>query len=198
MKLIIIESPDCLGKNLLIKGLCEYYNYDNVMIRHFGKPPKNLNFKDIEKFQWNAFSDEANFILQSKSNFSTHLESYYENIFIWNRGIHGEYVYSAMFRYGDKEFLANQIRIFEKYKFHDTNLDVTFILLTATPEFALSKEDGKSFSQTLEQKTEELNLFNEIFESSSIKKKIKIQVNEGNNFINKEKILKTAIEFIEK
>ena len=42
MKHIIIEGSDRTGKNTLIKSICDKYEYNNITIRHFGKPPKDL------------------------------------------------------------------------------------------------------------------------------------------------------------
>jgi thymidylate kinase len=52
MKLIIIEGGDRLGKSTIITGLCKYFNYDNVTVRHFGKPPKGLSPKEVLDFQF--------------------------------------------------------------------------------------------------------------------------------------------------
>ena len=66
MKLIIIEGGDRLGKTSLIKGLCEYFNYDNITIRHFGKPPMNLSSEDVLDFQFKCFNYEGNLMHEIK------------------------------------------------------------------------------------------------------------------------------------
>jgi len=208
MKLLVIEGGDGLGKNTLIKGLCEYFNYDNVTIRHFGKPPKEITRQEVLDFQFKAFNKEMklwNYIYQD-SVYDKYC--YYPEVMIWNRSHLGEYVYSQMFRGGDpkvlKEKLLNYEKSFISHKIH-------LITLTANPEFFLSKEDGNSFSNKLEDKTKELELFKEAHDFSILSNKLLIKVDKEteistgtewkmkgpNIFRPKKDILNEVINFIE-
>jgi hypothetical protein len=195
MKHIIICGGDRLGKNSLIEGLTKYFNYDNVCVRHFGKPSKTLNEGESPlSFQINCFEKEGAFL-----NFVSQLEedtyNYYENVVIWNRSHYGEYVYGQMFRNQPPIELENYIKNFDE-EYLLTNSETYLVLLTATPEFFLSQEDGNSFSKNIAEKTKEIMLFDEIFKKSLIDKKIRIKVNVENNFVTKEKILKKVLNFI--
>ena len=199
MKLLIIEGPDRCGKSSLIKGICEYYNYDNISIRHFGKPPKSLLGEAALSYQLNAFYKEAELFSKSLQLLSDYY-SYYENTFIWNRSHLGEYIYGPMFRNANmtdySNVVKNSLSLFEK-KYFSTLKNVYLITLVADPKFNLSKEDGNSFSQTLEQKTKEIELFKEAHEFSIIHPKLLLKVDENGAFRPKEDILNEVLEFIE-
>ena len=209
MKLIIIEGGDRLGKSSLIKGLCEHFNYDNVIIRHFGKPPKDLLSEAALGFQIKTFYQEAELFLQLENSF-TKMHSYYDNVVIWNRAHLGEYVYGQMFRNSTvisdyPNFIKKQLLTFEKLYFSKLD-DVYLITLTADPGFFCSKEDGNSFSKNLKDKTKELELFKEAHNFSLIPNKLLVKVdkqitelyyNGSGQFRPKEDILNEVIKFIE-
>jgi len=195
MKHIIIEGGDSLGKNTIIEALCEYFNYDNIAIRHFGRPPTNLSPKATLDFQFNTFHKEASFVNFIEENIDNDEFEYFNNIIIWNRSHLGEYVYSTMFRGITKKDVLMQLVKYEKTNFY--NKDNTYLItLSASPKFFLSQEDGYSFSKNIKQKTEELKLFKEIHILSSIKNKKLIKVNKELKFRDKNKIFKEIIEFI--
>ena len=176
MKLIILEGGDRLGKSTLIEGICKHLNYDNVTIRHVGKPPKGLSPKEVLWYQFKAFDKEAQIFHKLNSiNDSLHT-MYYDETVIWNRSHLGEYVYSQMFRGGDPQELKNKLLFFEEHNFRFFSGQIYLITLTAEPEFFHSKEDGHSFSQKLEDKTKELELFKEAHDFSIIKNKLLIKV----------------------
>jgi len=60
----------------------------------------------------------------------------------------------------------------------------------------LDQEDGESFSQDLDQKTRELQLFKEAHALSLILNKKLIKVNQGNGYRGKEVIINEVLEFI--
>ena len=194
MKLLICEGGDGLGKNSLIEGLCKYFNYDNITIRHFGKPPKDLNPEEVLDFQFRSFYNEGNFVEHIYDRFKKH--DYYDETVIWNRSHLGEYVYGQMFRNADPNFLKTKLLFFEKF-FLDSK-DIYLITLTSDPKFFLEKEDGQSFSKNLEQKTKELELFKEAHEFSTIDKKLLVKVDKDEKFRCKEDILDEVINFINK
>jgi len=223
MKFIVIEGGDQLGKTSLIKGLCEYFKFDNIVIRHFGKPPKTLKGIAAFGFQMTCFQKEAelywrirDFNKDEELGISDYFKYEYENILIWNRSHLGEYVYSQMFRKGDPKFLKEKLITYEQNWLVDiTNPDKFYndtylITLSADPKFFLDKEDGNSFSQNLEQKTREIELFKEVHDFSTIKNKILVNVDKEtelstgtewrmkglNVFRTKEEILNEVINFI--
>jgi hypothetical protein len=191
MKLYLICGPDRLGKDSIIKQLSDFYNYDNISIRHFAKPKKGYSPEITLYNQFNSFTKEIEILDILKQ---TEEYSYYENIVIYNRSYLGEYVYSQMFREISSKKISKKIINFENNYILEYNPKL--IMLTATPEFCLAKEDGNSFSQTLEQKKKELELFDEVFELTQIKDKIKIKVDNFGRFIPKEDIKKELINFI--
>lgn len=193
MKHIIIEGGDRLGKDTLIKNLCEYYDYNNITLRHFDKPPKNMSPKESLEFQFGVFYKEMFFVNYIREDISSDNLGYHEEIVIWNRSHLGEYVYSQMFRGIAKKDVGTKIIKFEERNLLD---DTYLVTLTATPKFFLSKEDGNSFSQNLNDKTKELQLFKEIHSLSLIPNKKIIKVNNGENYRGKEVIFKEVLEFI--
>lgn len=192
MKHILVEGGDRLGKNLLIKSLCDYFNYDNITIRHFGKPPKGMNPKETLDYQMEAFYKELLFIKQIRELDGDH--QYFNNTVIWNRSHLGEYVYSQMFRGIDKKDIKTKLQKYEKDNFDENTYLIT---LTADAEFFLSKEDGESFSQNIHQKTQELELFKEAHRLSVIQNKKIIKVNKDNDFRDKDNIFKEVLLLIE-
>jgi thymidylate kinase len=196
MKLIIIEGGDNLGKSLLIEGLCKHFNYDNVNVRHFGKPPKGLTPEEFTDYQVTAFEQEAELVGQTRSMDNSG-QKYYDSVIIWNRSHLGEYVYSQMFREGNVEELKAMIAYFEAYTLGvNAYKEIYLVTLTADTHFFLSKEDGNSFSQNFEQKKTELNLFNEVHRLSNIYHKHFIKVDYDGQFRDKDEILKEVIDFV--
>ena len=193
MKHIIFEGGDNLGKDTLIKGVCEYFNYDNLTIRHFGKPPKGLAPKETLDFQFDVFYKEMLFKDYITDNIDGDEFGYYPNTLIWNRSHLGEYVYSQMFRGITKREIKEKIRIFEE---RNVSSQMYLITLTADPVFFLSKEDGHSFSQDLEQKTRELELFKEAHNLSIIPNKKLLRVDRHGQFKSKETLLFDVLDFL--
>jgi len=195
MKTFIVCGGDRLGKNSLISGIIKHYNYDNVCVRHLGKPPKIIpNGENALEYQAKCFEKEG-YLLETLQQMEDDQYSYYENILIYNRFIYGEYVYGQMFRNQDPKTIENYIKNFEE-RYLLSNRETYFILLTADPKFFLEKEDGKSFSIDIHQKTTELKLFEEIFEKSSIENRLKIKVNIEDEFLGKDIILQKVLNLI--
>jgi thymidylate kinase len=199
MKLILIEGVDQCGKNTLIEGLCKHFNYDNVTIRHFSKPPKGLTTREAVDFQFKCFTNEAELVHQIKQKFLYTRYHYYDDVIIWNRSHLGEFVHGQLFRNEDPKEIKDKLLFFENFYFyvHEQNIiDTYLITMIADPEFLLSKEDGNSFSKDLEQKTKELELFKEAHNFSLIKKKIMIKVDKNEKFRSKEIILRETLTFL--
>lgn len=192
MKHIIIEGLDALGKDTLIKGICDSFNYENIAIRHFAKPPKN-NIDPLS-FQINVFLKEFN-LLHSFSS----CNDYHKNLIIWNRSHLGEYVWGSLYRGCNKHVISDKLKsIEEKYLIDETYL----IYLYSDADFAAKNEDGESLGKSISDKEHQLKLFGEIYDSSLIKNKIKIKVNCGtdpkniNDWVDRKYILKSTLNFI--
>ena len=195
MKHIIIEGGDRLGKDTLLKNLCAHFNYNNITIRHFDKPPKGMAPKETLDFQFDVFYKEMLFVDHIKDNIDGDELGYHDNIVIWNRSHLGEYVYSQMFRGISKKDVTAKLRTFEE---RNLSPEMYLITLSASPRFFLEQEDGESFSQDLEQKTRELQLFREAHALSIIPQKKLIKVNQGKEYVGKDIILNEVLELIEK
>jgi hypothetical protein len=195
MKHIVIEGGDNLGKDTLIKGIWEHYSDENWIFRHFGKPPKGMSPQETLDFQFNVFYNE--FIILEQFIDEMEEWSYYPNNFLWNRSHLGEYVYSQMFRGISRQDIRRKIKVYEEKCFQHARADMYLITLSADPYFFLSKEDGDSFSQNLEQKTRELELFGEVHRLSRIPNKKIVKVDFDGEFRTKESILKSVTNFID-
>lgn len=193
MKHIIIEGGDRLGKDTLLKRLCDHFNYNNVTIRHFDKPPKGMTPKETLDFQFEVFYKEMIFVGYVNDFVDGDNLGYHDNIVIWNRSHLGEYVYSQMFRGIHKKDVSSKLRLFEERNKTDNQYLIT---LTASPKFFLEQEDGESFSQNLEDKARELQLFKEAHALSLIPNKKLIKVNQGNSYRGKDVIFGEVLEFI--
>lgn len=196
MKLIIIEGSDRGGKSTLIEGICKYLKYDNVMIRHFGKPPKGMTPDETLDFQFNCFNNEAQFLHKAMELFDNTNLNYYPDTFIWNRSHAGEYVYGQMFRGSRQKIILRRLLNWEFDNLQKSGLDVYLITHTADPEFFLKNEDGDSYAKTIEDKTKELELFKEIHELSLIKNKLLIKVDKNGKWRPRKEILTKALNFI--
>ena len=204
-KLIIICGGDRLGKGSLVKGLAEYFDYKNITVRHCDKPPKNLVQTEVLDYQIKAFEEEFNLIIYTQCMNRKFL--YHDNIMIYDRFYLGEYVYGQMFRnYDAKLIKAHILALEESYiKMALKYSNVYLITLTADPKFFYSREDGKSFSNNIEDKTRELELFKEAHNFSMIPNKLLVKVDHpfdvtgeiGFSFRGKEQILNEVIEFID-
>lgn len=194
MKFIIFESPDRCGKSTLIENICKYYNYDNITIRHFGKPPLILKPHEILNYQFKMFRKELNLYHYLRED----EESYYPNILLWNRSHLGEYIYAQMFRNANSKEVKERLLNFER---SFTHWPAYLITLVANPEFLIEKDDGYSFSKTIEEKSQEVKLFQEAHNFSTIQNKLLIKVdmvneNNVNVFRPKEDILSEVLDFI--
>lgn len=194
MKTVIIEGTDRVGKSSLIEGLCKHFEYDNVFVRHCGKPPKHVSKDNVLDWQLDCFYKEARLAKNIFDMENDELQ-YYENKIIYNRYYLGEYVYGSMFRNIPKDTILKKLNALEKVLI---DVDNTYLVtLVGDPKFLMTQEDGNSFSDSVEKKSTEIGLFVEITEKSLIKNKLVIEVDNGNNqYFPKEQILKSVLDFI--
>jgi len=189
MNHVIIDGVDRLGKNSVILELIK--SADNAILRHFTVPLGNTNKEKIE-YQKKSFLFEFRlaqlpFKIQeiSKTN---------SDLIIWNRSHIGEKIYGELYRNYNADWIYEMEKLFN----FDKRDDVFLILLTADPEFAFAKEDGKSLSNTVEERKTEINLFLDAVKKSNIKNKLILKVNDGNNFLSKHIINEKIRKFINK
>jgi hypothetical protein len=60
----------------------------------------------------------------------------------------------------------------------------------------VAKEDGKSYSNSLQDKTREVEAFLEAFHKTAIQRKLLIKVNDGGEYIDREDIFNQVISFV--
>lgn len=194
MKIIIVEGTDRTGKDTLINELKNLENH--TLIVHCGKPKGNT----IDKQNWNQdilFNDYLNNLYNDVYNEIC-------DLIIFNRSWYGEYVYGTIYRKRDKEQVLKMINEIEQdlHKINKTRGVLTKIdgiyyiqLINDSTRLALNNDDGRSISTDENNILRETALFKEIYNKSTINKKM-IIVNNGDEFRNKNDILKEALDFI--
>lgn len=179
-KLLIIEGLDRTGKDTLIKSLSDIV--PNTKTVHWGFPKGDTNEQRV------TYQKES-FLLNMMQHRLDVLKNETELI-IWNRSHIGECVYGPMYRDSDPEWI---FELEQKY-LHDS--EIYLVYLYGDTDFLLKNDDGESFTTDITKKENEANLFAEAVNKSTIQKKLKIKVNNGNNYIDKQRILDTVRDFI--
>ena len=179
MKLIIIEGPDNCGKDSLIKKIEEQFLTCTIV--HYTKPENKYIQNTI--FRGYAYS-----IITKK---------YDTDVVILNRSHYGEYVYGCMYRgVSDKDAIEIISEIDDMYI--NNNVDAYYIqLMSTSPELLLRNEDFKSLSNgKLENISQEILRFTQIYDYSKLPKKKIIYVNDGDKFRDINEIHEEALKFI--
>jgi len=169
MKLLIIEGTDRTGKDTLVKALMD--KHPNSEMVHWGYPVGDTNDEKTE-YQKTSFGYLMRWF-KFKKNVSN------LDLLIWNRSHIGEYVYGTIYR---DSYPQSWIPALEE-EFLKDDYNVYLILLQADADFIVTQDDGKSYSAKLEDKETEILKFEEAFNNSIILNKIKIKVNNGNEYI---------------
>lgn len=193
MKIIIVEGTDRTGKDTLINEL-KNMSYHTLIV-HCGKPVGDT-LEEQNKNQDILFNDYLNKLYEDR---------YFGvcDLIIFNRAWYGEYVYGTIYRGRDKKDVLNMIdgieqdlKLFDNAKCYTKLEGVYYIqLINDSTHLALSNDDGNSISTDEHNILRETGLFKEIFEKSSLNKKM-IIVNDGDEFRDKNEILKEATEFV--
>jgi thymidylate kinase len=184
--LIIVEGTDRTGKDSLIKGLAEHFHGSDasLMIKHWGFPLGNTN-EEKTAYQKEMFRKEfERYDILKKGN---HI-----NV-IWNRSHIGELVYGPMYR---NSVSSDWIFSLEKEFKFDSSEEVFLIYLYGDPNFLIKNDDGQSFTNEVVKKTEELQRFEEAVAKSNIQNKLILKVNHGDQYVNKNELLKRVLSFI--
>lgn len=188
MKLLIIEGGDRTGKDTLIDRLLK--DYPHFVCSHFGYP-KGDTIQEKHEYQVHSFGQEFAIQKTIRQTYGTHYFS--DGLYIWNRSHIGECVYGPMYRGTTPDWIFD----IEKTYLED-DADVYLVYLHGDLEFLLKNDDGNSFTTDIEKKRKEAQLFEEAFDRSIIKNKLKIKVNNGNQYETPESIHQLVSEFISK
>jgi thymidylate kinase len=190
MKCIIIEGTDRTGKNSICKSLFEHISDGggNLIYRHWGFPQGSTN---QERIEYQKFSFKKEFDLHKSILNDDYYKGKSNSALIWNRAHLGEAVYGKLYRDYDPSWIYNLEAL---YGF-DQNPEIYLILLEADADFICHNDDGKSFTNEVNKKQTEIDLFNQAFEKSIIPNKIKIKVNEGHQYRDSREIIRRVLEF---
>jgi thymidylate kinase len=182
-KLIIIEGTDRTGKDTLVNRLVE--SAEHAVKRHFTFPEGKTD-EDKKFFQQLVFNREFRIwkIVDREMR---------NTLMVWNRSYIGEAVYGTIYRNSSPhEWLWD----LEKHWEMHIDPRVYLVVLYADPEFLVAKEDGKSYSNSLQDKTREVEAFLEAFHKTAIQRKLLIKVNDGGEYIDREDIFNQVISFV--
>lgn len=196
MKVVIIDGPDNVGKTTLINRLIE--DSSDAYYIHCKKPKSKDPIRAA--LEQNAyFKKLIEDIAKLKGALNT-------NLVILDRSWIGEYVYGCKYRNNGEEYVLDMINdIYNRLHNVKLNYDIkdhsfqyyTILLTVDNPDFCVMHDDGKSISQTdIENITDEINRFNNIFEWSDGMGWHKIIVNDGLNFKSENTIFKEVTRIL--
>jgi len=188
MKLLIIEGGDRVGKDTLITNLMS--QYPHLIRSHFGYPKGDTN-EEKHEYQVRSFGQEFAIQKAIRQTYGAHY--FADGLYVWNRSHIGECVYGPIYRGTQPDW------IFDIEKHHFENDDnVYLVYLHGDAEFLLKNDDGDSFTTDLEKKRNEARLFKAAIDRSIIKNKLKIKVNNGNQYVSPKHIYGLVSRFISK
>ena len=170
--IIIIEGPDRVGKDTLIKSLKNRFYRENCIELHYsGVKPYDggMSVKDVSvEINKNMFK-----ILNTDFNF------------IVNRSHIGEMVYSPKYRGYSGDYVLELEKSLKRS-------DVFLILLSDDPVTLASRDDGNNISNLVSDISDEIDAFRIALDKSRIKNKLEISCC-GKT---KEQVASEAIKFI--
>ena len=163
---VIIEGPDRVGKDTLIKSIKNYYNNIIFQVLHFTNIKQNTKEDVIlysEKLYKNMFDIMLYNISQNK-NFGV----------ICNRSHLGEMVYGPLYRNYSGDYVLQIERLYKNF----INLwqKLALVVLIDKPENLIAREDGQSFTVDLTLKQKEIDLFKQAYERTLIKNKLLVDI----------------------
>ena len=185
---LIIEGCDRTGKDTIVQGISSLF--DNVVIRHFSFP-KGETDDQKKLFQQQYFTNEFS-LASRRTDFST-APGRNSDIWIWNRGHLGEFVYGTLYRNTEPE---KWVLDMEKIFWVDQDPTVFLLLLTGNVKVLSGLDDNKSFRHSSEARYKEQMKFVEAYHKSSIQNKLQVRVTNDREFLPKEEILQQVKEFI--
>lgn len=156
---VIFEAPDRCGKDTQI-GLLQNFAWrsfaETFEVVHYSNN-KYLSNEESRTYSYKLYSNMLENLRQKRN-------------VIFNRSHIGEYVYSPLYRNYDGSYVFN-LEISNQIHFQD---DIYLIVLYDNAETLLDRDDGKSFSTSLEMKQKEIDSFKEAYKRSVIQNKILI------------------------
>lgn len=181
MKVLLLEGLDNVGKSSIASELMlRYKDKYNILFMHSRSPEKQenvdpLTYQGVEFYMKADTAAHMAIYEECKDSYIPENQKHplSETLCIFDRSWLDEYVYGQIYRNEELwEILLMITNCFEALTQPGVNLDkmqVAIVYLDSTPEFSISKDDGKSFTSDIEsynQKREtvyrEYRLFNEI------------------------------------
>ena len=168
---VIFDSVDAIGKDTQIEKLVQEAHKRGI-ITHI------LHYSNIKGLKDNdAVRDLSVKQYQSIFTFMKDVAIPSKDLFIYNRAHLSEYVYSPMYRNYDGYYVF----ALEKTILKDSlSKDIYLFSFTDNPEKIIERDkergDGQSFSLDLDKKKQELDMFKEAYNLSSIYRKNLINI----------------------
>lgn len=180
MKVLLLEGLDNVGKSSAASELMlRFKDKYNILFMHSRSPiQENVDPLKYQSVEFYMKADTAAHMAIYEECKDTYIPENYkhplsETLCIFDRSWLDEYVYGQIYREEPLwEILLMITNCFEALMQPGVNLDkmqVAIVYLDSTPEFSISKDDGKSFTSDIEsynQKREtvyrEYRLFNEV------------------------------------
>ena len=181
MKVLLLEGLDNVGKSSIASELMlRYKDKYNILFMHSRSPEKQenvdpLTYQGVEFYMKADTAAHMAIYEECKDTYIPENQKHplSESLCIFDRSWLDEYVYGQIYRNEELwEILLMITNCFEALTQPGVNLDkmqVAIVYLDSTPEFSISKDDGKSFTSDIEsynQKREtvyrEYRLFNEV------------------------------------
>lgn len=179
--LICVEGPDNVGKSTLIKKLKDYFNKHTIHNLHYSNV-KHENTLNVINYNKKLYNEMFMLMLSLLKDDNTGV--------ICDRSHLGEMVYGNIYRGYSGDYVID----IEKKYHHILDLwnNLFLITLIDEPQNLISREDGLSFTTDLEKKKREIELFEFAHDTSTIKNKIIININNKNEDI----VFNEVIEYI--
>ena len=190
MRLLLIEGPDRVGKNSLIKNLCS--QSENYIVRHWGPAKGDTDFEK-RNYQYQFFKKEFQLASERNKYEMPDKQRYPRDIYIWNRSHIGEWVYGDLYR---KTNPHEWVMRMEKDFSFDIDPSVYLLFLWAPAEFLANRDDGLSFSGKTESRSAELIRFEHAFEQSKIMNKLMLNVSDGDKYRPESEIFEDVNKFL--
>lgn len=180
MKVLLLEGLDNVGKSFIASELMlRFKDKYNILFMHSRSPMQEnvdpLTYQSVEFYMKADTAAHMAIYEECKDTYipENHKHPLSETLCIFDRSWLDEYVYGQIYREEPLwEILLMITNCFEALMQPGINLDkiqVAIVYLDSTPEFSISKDDGKSFTSDIEsynQKREtvyrEYRLFNEV------------------------------------
>lgn len=162
--ILILEAPDNCGKSTQVQKLIHLFHDKSIHQLHYSSVKGFNNNQEVYTYSCRMYSDM----------FKLLYSNYKDMHFILDRSHLGEMIYGPLYRDYDGKYVLNIENYWKDFKeFWDQIYLITFI---DTAERIINRDDGLSFSIDLKKKEREIELFQEAHNSSLIKNKLLIDI----------------------